>query len=127
MKFSKSTLGFYDESINVQIPDDAVHVSDQSYQELLEGQAAGKIIVADGEGIPFLAEPPAPTQEQLKRICKNEGKQRLLETDWSQTEDVALILSNKTEFSEYRAAVRELVIRPVPNPAWPVKPEAVWS
>lgn len=38
-------------------PDDAVAVSDEQYQNLLEGQASGKVIASDSEGSPTLTDP----------------------------------------------------------------------
>lgn len=37
-------------------PDDAVAVSDEQYQNLLEGQASGKVIASDSEGSPTLTD-----------------------------------------------------------------------
>lgn len=38
-------------------PDDAVAVSDEQYQKLLNGQAGGKVIAADSDGNPKLTDP----------------------------------------------------------------------
>jgi hypothetical protein len=67
--FSKSTCGFYNDSINEFIPDDAVEITDEYHQELLEEQAKGKTIEADASGYPVLRDPPAPTIEQLRELA----------------------------------------------------------
>lgn len=43
----------------------SVAISEAEWISLLEGQNSGRIITADKDGKPWLAEPPAPTPEQL--------------------------------------------------------------
>jgi hypothetical protein len=67
MFFSKGTMGFFDRAIHGNnIPADAVEITPQEHAALLAGQSQGKRIVADGEGRPMLADPPAPTLDELK-------------------------------------------------------------
>lgn len=128
MFYSKTTGGFYDEEIHInRIPKDAVEITAEYHAELLEQQSLGKLIVADDKGFPRLQEPPAPTPEQLKEACKLQAKKKLADSDWSQQADVSSVLINKSEFDAYRAVVRDLFLRPVPNPTWPEEPTAVWS
>ena len=64
--YSASTNGFYDKAIHGDsIPEDAVEITSEEHAALLEGNAAGKVIVADEDGKPVLQDPPAPTHEQL--------------------------------------------------------------
>jgi hypothetical protein len=66
MRFSKTTGGFYPSGVQYDsLPDDLVEITDDDYQALLEGQAAGKRIVADESGRPVLQDPPPPTVEQV--------------------------------------------------------------
>lgn len=66
MFFAKSTGGFYDPAIHGDnIPADAVEITADEHQALIEGQANGKRIVADSNGRPVLADPPPPTTEQI--------------------------------------------------------------
>lgn len=66
MFYSKSTGGFYDGEIHGEnIPSDAVEVSSEAHQTLLEGQAAGKRIVPDAQGRPTLADRLPLTSEQI--------------------------------------------------------------
>lgn len=65
MKYAKSTNGFYDEAIHGDnIPADAVEITTEEHQALLEGQSMGKRIVADANGRPVLQDTP-PTAEQI--------------------------------------------------------------
>ncbi|MEW5893393.1 MAG: DUF4376 domain-containing protein [Pseudomonadota bacterium] len=67
MKYAKSTNGFYDEAIHGNnTPADAVEITNEEHAALLAGQSIGKRIVADAEGRPMLADPPAPTFDELK-------------------------------------------------------------
>lgn len=69
MFYSKSTGGFYSESIHGEnIPSDALPISDDDYHGFLDGQSAGLRIVADAAGLPVLEAPPAPTLSALKTL-----------------------------------------------------------
>ena len=66
MFYSKSTGGFYTPEIHGDnIPADAVEITVEEHQALLEGQSMGKRIVADESGRPILQDPPPPTAEQI--------------------------------------------------------------
>ncbi|MDF3935348.1 DUF4376 domain-containing protein [Pseudomonas citronellolis] len=57
MFYSRATGGFYSSDIHGDsIPADAVEISDAEYAALLAGQAAGRVIQADADGHPVLAE-----------------------------------------------------------------------
>ena len=66
MYYSSQTNGFYDPAINGNdIPDDAVEVTIDKYNELLAAQSAGQLIVPGDDGGPTVQYPPPPTQSQL--------------------------------------------------------------
>lgn len=66
MLYSKSTNGFYAESIHGDaIPEDAVEITEQEWRDLLDGQSERKRIVADADGFPTLQDPPPPTQAEI--------------------------------------------------------------
>lgn len=58
---------FYDPAIHDTIPDGAVEISPEAHAALLHGQSLGLRIADGANGEPILAEPPAPTFEELKR------------------------------------------------------------
>lgn len=66
--YAKSTGGFYDDSIHVenQIPSDAVEITVEEWQSLLDGQSSGQIISADANGKPVLTLPPEPLLADVK-------------------------------------------------------------
>ena len=66
MFYSKSTGGFYDDSLHETIPSDAVGITVAQWQALLAGQASGQLIVADSNGNPILETAPGPTLAQAQ-------------------------------------------------------------
>lgn len=72
MFYSKSTNGFYSTDIHGDnIPADAVEISNENHTELMDGQSAGKLIVADSNGYPVLQDRPAPSVEQVVRLLSS--------------------------------------------------------
>ncbi len=60
MLYSSSTNGFYHPMVHGNnIPADAVEITDARYAELLDGQSAGQIITAGGDGAPTLQSQPS--------------------------------------------------------------------
>ncbi len=55
--FSKSTNGFYNDTINTTIPADKVEISVEVWQHLMTNQSATSQISADAEGNPILIDP----------------------------------------------------------------------
>lgn len=127
--YSKQTRGFYNTNINKVIPEDAVEVSEQVYNELLDGQQMGVTIVADENGYPVLQEPQAPTAEENKKTAIS----LLQKTDWTTAADIGNYqvsnpyLENQSEFISYRNAVRQYALYPIDgNIDWPQMPEQNW-
>lgn len=55
MRYSASTNGFYAEDIDYQnLPYDCVEISDAAYDFLMLGQANGKFIAPNADGVPIL-------------------------------------------------------------------------
>jgi len=87
---------------------------------------------------------PQPTTEEIAAeiarieaqapidVCKNQAKNLLIATDWTEMPSVTDAtftphLLNVAEFAAYRAAIRGFVINPVANPCFPTVPTAQWS
>ena len=80
MYYASSTSGFYSPDINPIIPNDAVEITNDYYQELLEGQSDGKCITANSQGYPLLIDIPLHiiviptiTMRQARMMLLNEG------------------------------------------------------
>lgn len=71
MLYSKTTNAFYDPVIHASIPSDAVKLTDTEYSAAMEGQALGKVIKPGSNGKPMLANPPAPTAEEIAAAVTN--------------------------------------------------------
>lgn len=126
--YSATTNSFYTTEINGDnMPDDVVELTAERHAELMNDVANGLMITHDDRGNPMSAPYPAPTNEQLKSVCKQKAKTRLENTDYTQQADVRAALENVAEFDAYRAIIRNLFTKPVPNPTWPDEPQAVWK
>jgi hypothetical protein len=67
MKYSPSTGGFYDPSINGDsIPSDAVDVSNKEHAALIDSQRYGKHIAPGLGGLPVSIDKAPPSDDQLK-------------------------------------------------------------
>ena len=124
MFYSKTSNGFYDPTINTVIPSDAVEITNEQYQALLQAQQNGQVIQADADGNP-IAVTPVLSDQNKKNICKSQAKQLLAASDWSVLPDVQI--TNKAAFDNYRAILRGYVISPVTDPTWPVEPQPIWG
>lgn len=132
MFYSNSTKGFYSFEIHGdKIPNDAVEISNEHYENLLLGQSNGKIIAVNDSGVPILVDylPVSATKFENK----SEAVRRLAETDWVNQPDVydpANIprLTNRDVFIAYRLQIRAIAVSPIDgNLDWPIQPTAVWS
>ena len=75
MFYAKSTGGFYLTEVHGDnIPADAVEITAEQHQALIEGQSAGKVIAPDDKGFPVLQDPPPPPPPDPKIVgIKFEG------------------------------------------------------
>ncbi len=125
--FSPSTLGFYDPSTHSAWPDDAVKISADVHEALMVGQAQGKRIVPGKGGVPELADPAKPTDDEARAATKAQARRLMAATDYTQTADVAADLKNVVAFTEYRAALRAIFRDPPVEPEWPDVPTPDWA
>jgi hypothetical protein len=116
MFYSKSKNGFYDPAVHtsyfkshtvtkgegedattetvyepIEPIADAVELSEEHHNALIDGQSLGKIIVADASGFPVLQDPPPPTPEQVKAQFEAAIQQRL--DEFARTRGYSGILS----------------------------------
>jgi len=63
--YAKSTNGFYDTVVNIKIPTDAVEITEEEHQLLLNNQANGFEISSDANGKPINIPVPPPSPEQI--------------------------------------------------------------
>ena len=64
--YDKKTNGFLVQGVNL-IPEGAINITDEYYQQLLNGQSQGKQIIADKTGNPVLIDPQPSAAHELNR------------------------------------------------------------
>lgn len=136
--FSAAENGFYDDAFKADYtaagtwPDDAAAISDRWYQHLLNGQSLGRIVTVNEYGQPVLADPPAPTQEQL--IAEAEARKTALMSTANGAiaplqDAVDLGMATKEEeghllaWREYRVLLMRVDTSLAPDIDWPVAPD----
>lgn len=72
MFFSFEKAGFFDSQIHnpSEIPEDAVEITIEEHQTLLDAQSTGKIITADADGHPTAVDPALPSLADRKARAK---------------------------------------------------------
>lgn len=69
---------------------------------------------------------PLPADDDSQALNKNQAKELLAETDWTQIPNSGL--ANVDEFAAYRAKLRQIAINPPSGDAdWPTKPNNIWN
>ena len=111
MFYSKTTGGFYTREIHGDnIPADAVEITAEQHSELIEDQCQGKRIVADEAGHPVLADPPAPTDEEMQVVRNQEARAYLTSTDWYVIRNQETGVAIPEEIAIKRQEAREQII-----------------
>lgn len=117
MLYAKSTGGFYDTAIHGDnIPADAVEITPEQHDSLLQGQSEGRLITADENGYPILVDPPAPTAEQLSAKARADRDTKLTATTWlverhreeQETGTTTLTAQEYADLLAYRQALRDV-------------------
>ncbi|MBX7277955.1 tail fiber assembly protein [Pseudomonas sp. ERGC3:05] len=112
---SKTTCGFYDESINATMPDDVVEISAEAHALLLTGQSEGKVIAWGDDGYPMLVDPPPLSDESLAAVERSWRDQQLAKTDGvvarhrdelEEGSETTLSAAQYTELQAYRRLLR---------------------
>jgi len=83
MFYSKSTNGFYSLEIHGEsMPQDVVEITEEQYASLFDGQANGKKIVANDDGLPTLSDDAiSPYTSQNSAIQQLVEEQQAIITD----------------------------------------------
>ena len=127
--FSKSSNGFFLDSINDNMPADIVEISADLYNALMTGQQnGGKVIESDDDGYPILVSP------EVNHIAQAENQRAQLlakaddvTADWR----VELMLGDISDedkaklsvWMEYKRKVKEVDTSLAPDIDWPEPPE----
>ena len=103
--YSVSTGGFYEPSIHAKIPADAVKITEAAHAALLAGQAKGRVIAADDNGIPVLADRPAASASVLAAAARRQRDWLLSASDWTQLPDSPV---DQKYWAKYRQSLRDI-------------------
>lgn len=123
----------YDASANGW-PDDAIHVTSADYENLLQGQSAGRIITAGSDGQPILSDPVINWQDRAEQQRKNcIATANETTSDWRTELQLDVITDDDrislTNWMAYIRALKTLDLSAVDSEAsfdavdWPAEPE----
>ncbi|WHU84814.1 tail fiber assembly protein [Pantoea agglomerans pv. betae] len=131
-KYSPSANAFYDTSINLVIPDDAVKITDKKWADLLAGQAEGKLIACGADMLPCLTAQPLPTAEELIRQAEDKRSRLRAEADTAiqplqDASDLEIATDDEASqliaWKKYRVMLMRVSTGDAENITWPKKPE----
>lgn len=103
--YSPSLNAFYDSTINVNIPKDAVEISKEQKAELFKEQASGKIIKANESGFPELVDKPIDYIGKERAWRDRELSRADIELYKVQDSDPKAV-GSVAQWREYRKALR---------------------
>lgn len=130
-KYSPSVNAFYDTSINLVIPDDAVKITDKKWADLLAGQADGKLIACGADMLPCLTDQPLPTAEELISQAEDKRSRLRSEADTAiqplqDASDLGIATDDEASqlvaWKKYRVMLMRINTKDVENIIWPEQP-----
>lgn len=126
--FFSVDVGFTD----LQVSSDQREITVDYWNELVLGQAQGKVIVTDTDGLPFLTEPPQKTPAQMAQIDEQRRSALLAEAQQAiSIWQTKLLMGRKlsddenaklNSWMDYIDLVNAIVITGEQDISWPVKP-----
>lgn len=107
------------------IPSDAIEITDEEHAALLDGQSAGKLIVAGADGRPELADPPAPSVDDLAATARSQRDYLLSACDWVVIKAQETGAAVPEAWAAYRQALLDITEQTgfPENIAWPAAPQ----
>lgn len=128
--FTAKPIGLYNDENNV-IPVDAISISEEQYQKLLEGQRNGKFIQPDSAGAPKLVDELPLAYTELVDIAKGQRAEFLaianMEIAWRQDAlDAGIATKDETAalaaWRKYRVLLMRVDTSTAPHIEWPEVP-----
>ncbi len=90
-----------------KLPADAMPIPAALYESLIDGQSAGKVIVAGPDGLPMLGDYVAPADDVLARVRVRRDR-ALAASDWTHLADATLSAATKKAWATHRQHLRAL-------------------
>lgn len=115
-----------------QVHEDQKELPDSYWEEMVIGQAQGKVISTDQQGLPYLADPPPLTIEQLALIAEATKANLMAEATRviAPLEDAqkyamatAEELSSLEAWQKYRVMLFRVNTSLAPDIEWPITPK----
>jgi len=131
-KYSPSNNAFYDTSINRDIPEDAINITDQAWSDLLAGQAKGKLIACGADLRPCLTEQPLPTADELISQAEDKRSRLRAEADTAiqplqDASDLGIATDDEASqlvaWKKYRVMLMRVSTENAEKIIWPQQPE----
>lgn len=128
--FTAKPIGLYNDENNV-IPVDAISISEEQYQKLLEGQHNGKFIQPDSAGAPKFVDELPLAHAELVDIAKGQRAEFLaianMEIAWRQDAlDAGIATKDETAalaaWRKYRVLLMRVDTSTAPHIEWPEVP-----
>lgn len=94
-----------------KIPADAVAITSEQHQALLTGQANGQLIQANDDGVPILADPPEPTdeeKEEAKAAAVRSARDDLVDRTSREINRLEDAGTDASAWRSYRVALRNV-------------------
>lgn len=104
--YSESTCGFYDTSINSDIPTDAISISDDEYSSIMSGLCSGKVISVSSGALSLVDK--TYTDDELANAARIKRDSFLMETDYYLMPDYPISAADLTLVKTYRQSLRDL-------------------
>lgn len=106
MFYSPKSGGFYIEGFNFDVPNDAVEISSEKYEELKHGLALGLVVLIGDDGVPVAA--PAFLTEEGEAIMERAWRDSVIaQTDYLAMPDYPLTEEARSKILEYRQQLRD--------------------
>ncbi|HDS0959721.1 TPA: phage tail protein [Pseudomonas putida] len=80
--YSRTTGNCYLTGLHINIPDDAVEIPDEVYDEVIGNPELGKVRSHDSTGLPILIDPPALTTDEAAALERSWRDGELAANQW---------------------------------------------
>lgn len=106
MFYSMKTGGFYSDALHSYIPDDAIEISQDTYEDLKEKLSIGCVISIGDDGVPIALPDPLEGHgsDEMERVWRDDAISR---TDYLAMPDYPITDDAKLEILEYRQKLRD--------------------
>lgn len=114
--YSQSTGSTYLSGVHLQMPDDAVPITEALYEAVIANPDLDKVRSHDDRGLPILIERTAPNREELVRIERGWRDSQLVSSQWfvaryNEEQSLGLVTTQTEEQFEallrYRQSLRD--------------------